>query len=666
MVGRIQRGIMIKIQKKYLSVAIACVASTSLSSYGVPYENLFLDRQEYNVTDPLYSMQWHLNNTEQRAAADNKADRGNDINVTSAHVDKRVLGESVKVAVIDSGLAIRHEDLADNIVPNRSKNYIRGAADPSDPTPPSSDTGGDHGTSVAGLIAARGFNDLGGRGVAPLAQLMGFNWLENQTFEFWIETHGGKGVTDDARVINQSYGSSPIWPTNFESIDNEAEEDHLSEITATANNKKGIAFIKSAGNSFRSQHNVESVFSIDQEVQHSSSQRPQIVTYTPHFLFSADSRDPNKTQLNSLPAQISGSDPSNSSFYHVTISALSANESRDPNNSNIRTGDVLSSYSSVGSSVWVSAHGGEYGETYPAMVTTDIEGCDRGYSRNNSDRDFNAGRNPLNSECNYTSTFNGTSSAAPLASGVFALLFDANPDLTWRDAKDILAKTATKVGANFDPITVETGSGKFVAEPGWIKNSENYEFHNWYGFGRINASAAVNMALSDDYDLLPSLRTINFTTYSGVDEEIPEGVNGLEQSLNINTNITIEAVQLKFSIEHDRDTDLAVELISPAGTSSMLVTPRSLLVLDQGNRVPAHLRNSLDTQTDFDDTVFLTNAFYGERSAGEWTIKVTDTNSGEFLFYGYRRDTQEFTPITTENNRFLGLLTDWSIRIYGH
>ncbi|GLS28065.1 S8 family serine peptidase [Marinibactrum halimedae] len=670
---------MMKHNSKLLPLVSACLMGMA-SLVNAQETPTFSSVEDYNNSDPLYSMQWHLNNTGQTAEAVNPGDAGNDVNTFGAHFDFGVFGESVKVAVVDSGLAIAHEDLVENVLEGRSRNYVTGT---NDPTPPSESLGGDHGTSVAGLIASRGFNGVGGRGVAPLAKLMGFNWLENQAYEYWVETHGGEGVTDDALVINQSYGFSPFWPINFDSFSNASEEDHLADVTESANNGRGIAFVKSAGNSFNYLRNFAGAFAF--ELDEDGNALPAICkafdistnlpkcqassVYTPDFIISPYYRDPNGTQVKSLPAQIAATEPSNASFYHTTISALSAAESVDENGN--KNGDLLSSYSTVGSSVWVSAHGGEFGSNNPAMVTTDIEGCEAGYAREGQSGFFNGGSHPENLECNYTSTFNGTSSAAPVASGVFALILDANPKLTWRDAKDILAKTATKIGENFEPITVETGSGEFVAEPGWITNAAGYDFHNWYGFGRVDATAAVEMALSEDYQPLPELKVTDF-----IEHKLPEikyipdgkvfGRKSRTQSLFVKEDLTVEAVQVKLSIRHERDTDLAVELISPKGTSSMVVTPRSMLVLDQGQKVSPEIEEGLDTQVDFNDTVLLSNAFYGEPSKGKWKLKVTDTNSGEFVFYGFSLETREFTEIKTPNNLRFGRLEDWSIRIYGH
>ena len=146
----------------------------------------------------------------------------------------------------------------------------------------------------------------------------------------------------------------------------------------------------------------------------------------------------------------------------ITVGALNADDTR-------------SSYSTPGASLWISSYGGEYGynqshfnsqgvnwngETSrlnPAIMTTDQSSCSKGYVSSNADgvsgyepNEFNdfSGDYSGNSSCNYTSNFNGTSSAAPNVSGVIALMLEKNPNLTWRDVRHILASTATQVDAS--------------------------------------------------------------------------------------------------------------------------------------------------------------------------------------------------------------------------
>lgn len=75
-------------------------------------------------------------------------------------------------------------------------------------------------------------------------------------------------------------------------------------------------------------------------------------------------------------------------------------------------------------------------------------------------------------------SFGQTSAAAPQVSGVAALMLSAAPNLTWVEVRQILRDTAVKIDmANVDPI------GQYVAG-----------YSQWYGFGRIDAHAAVETA----------------------------------------------------------------------------------------------------------------------------------------------------------------------------
>ena len=86
----------------------------------------------------------------------------------------------------------------------------------------------------------------------------------------------------------------------------------------------------------------------------------------------------------------------------------------------------------------------------------------------------------------YLDYFAGTSAATPQVSGLAALLRKANPNLTWRDIKLILAASARKNDA--------TNSGW---EEGGLKygsTTARYQFNHHYGFGVIDAKAAVDLA----------------------------------------------------------------------------------------------------------------------------------------------------------------------------
>ena len=88
----------------------------------------------------------------------------------------------------------------------------------------------------------------------------------------------------------------------------------------------------------------------------------------------------------------------------------------------------------------------------------------------------------------YRNDFGGTSSAAPVVSGVAALVRSANPSLTWRDVKLVLAASARQN----DPANSgwEEGALEYGSE------TDRYSYNPEYGFGVVDAKAAVDLAES--------------------------------------------------------------------------------------------------------------------------------------------------------------------------
>ena len=149
--------------------------------------------------------------------------------------------QGVVVAVVDEGLEIAHEDMVDNVV-SGSYDFIGGDTDPT-----KAGNGSDHGTAVAGIIAARGWNDIGLRGVAPKASLKAYNWLLTQSNTNWIKTYGGETYSQDVDIFNNSWGSSPRY--NY-AVRNSTEMNTLNTTLPAMRGGKGAIFVKSAGNSY--------------------------------------------------------------------------------------------------------------------------------------------------------------------------------------------------------------------------------------------------------------------------------------------------------------------------------------------------------------------------------------------------------------------------------
>jgi hypothetical protein len=269
------------------------------------------------------------------------------------------------------------------------------------------------------------------------------------------------------------------------------------------------------------------------------------------------------------------------------------------------------------------------------MVTTDQSGCTNGFSRTLVNTSvFNNGGVP-NTSCNYTNGMNGTSSATPVTVGVIALMLEANPALTWRDVKHILASTARQIdparaAVSFPMTGFPLSGGTYIAEPAWTTNGANFKFHDWYGFGMVDASAAVNMAKGYTIGQLGTFKNTGFIASPGLSLAIPDdSATGVTSSISVSANPVqvIEAVQIRVDITHTFDGDLGIEVISPAGTRSVVKNPVD------GYFNAVNLTNQ----------VFLSNAFYGENPAGTWTIKVVDAMTGN-----------------------TGTLLGWGIRVYGH
>lgn len=173
--------------------------------------------------DTLYAMQWHLNNTGQtggRAGADLRA--ADAWAVTTGATD-------VLIAVIDSGIDYRHEDLDDGRVrTDIDWDYVNLDDDAMD------DNG--HGTHVAGSIAAESNNGTGVTGLMWQASLVAYKVCDRS----------GACATDaiakairqaahvDADIINMSLGGS-CAQTIADAV-NYAYFDHGMVIVAAAGN----------------------------------------------------------------------------------------------------------------------------------------------------------------------------------------------------------------------------------------------------------------------------------------------------------------------------------------------------------------------------------------------------------------------------------------------
>lgn len=547
--------------------------------------------------DLLRPYQWHLENDGESFFSRDAA-VADDEDMDVAPVWRRgVFGQGVRIAVSDEGLETTHEDLAVNLLSGEHRNYKTGR-DSNGYLAAPAPAGDAHGTAVTGIIAGVGWNNIGVTGVAPQARVAGFQFLDSlQTLPMLLSQASG-----DFDIFNFSYGTA----INADFPDNPLYVAHLRDRVTRGRQGLGQIFVKSAGNEyFEFEGNVPGVGFV---------------------------RSP---QNANIPEE-------NNSLFMLVVSATNAD-------------GLAAGYSNTGSNIWISAPGGEDGDVDPGIMTTDLQTCAQGYVRSTDFFDYNRFESfsttdsvflNFNPNCHYTSTMQGTSAAAPNVSGVAALLLSANPRLSWRDVRHILAVTADRVHAsagNSVHYVPALNLAGHVYEQGWVKNAANIFFHNWYGFGRVNAQRAVSLALDPNYQLLAPWFEANpdfelpALTRQGLALAIPDhSATGVTDTLAVNLGAgkVVESVQVKLQVTHPRSGEIGVELTSPSGTKSILLNINNALLLPlNGGASDADL-----------DLVLTTHAFYGESTNGTWTLKLVDGLAGGQT----------------------GVLNSWSLNILGH
>jgi subtilisin family serine protease len=118
-----------------------------------------------------------------------------------------------------------------------------------------------------------------------------------------------------------------------------------------------------------------------------------------------------------------------------------------------------SSYSNYGTGIDIVAPSNDDDPRRQGITTTDVSIRGKGYSSGA-----------------YCDDFGGTSSATPLVAGCAALVLSANASLSWNGVRDVLTSTAEKI---------DRGNGRYT---------RGYSLQ--YGYGRVNAAAAVDAALA--------------------------------------------------------------------------------------------------------------------------------------------------------------------------
>lgn len=224
-----------------------------------------------------------------------------------------------------------------------------------------------------------------------------------------------------------------------------------------------------------------------------------------------------------------------------------------------------------------------------------------------------------------------------------ALMLEANPQLGYRDVQEILAYSARPRGES-TRHDFSDSSGR--SELGWEENGA----HNWnagglnfnhrYGFGTVDAFAAVRLAETwrpgNDAATYANLERLNYAE-NGVNGTIPDGTSEFVDQIRVGAEgdvFEIDHLELFVDITHPRISDLVVKLTSPSGTESLLLN-RPFKNPDDPAAPP---------ETDMSDLKFTLASVqhWGEMAGGTWTLSVADRQGGE-----------------------IGTVNDWHLTLYG-
>lgn len=331
-------------------------------SWGESSESSLLVNQE-----PYITQQWAIYE-DTRFYNRNGIDAQASINAGSLLDTYR--GRGVKIAIIDDGLDVAHEDLEGALY------------DTFDLASLSRDVSHErsnefHGTAVTGILAARS-NGVGIAGVASASRIYFLKYKEYMSDSEIISLFD-RAADAGADIISNSWGTGSA---------SDALRAKIADLRATGRAGKGVCVVFAAGNE-------------NSDMLGDESDIPEVISV------------------------------GSTNKYNLRVS-----------------------YSNYGENLDIMAPGGEY----LGIATLDVSGVDGG-----SEGDYLL--------YNDTNGFVGTSAAAPIVSGIIALMLEKNPNLTCAEIENLLKSSADKIG-------------------GVLYDTEGH--NEFYGHGKVNLSRLMD------------------------------------------------------------------------------------------------------------------------------------------------------------------------------
>ncbi|CAG8549100.1 10230_t:CDS:2, partial [Paraglomus brasilianum] len=217
-------------------------------------------------------------------------------------------------------------------------------------------------------------------------------------------------------------------------------------------------------------------------------------------------------------------------------------------------------------------------------------------------------------EC--TGRHGGTSAAAPIAAGVFALVLSIRPDLTWRDMQYLSLTSAI-------PFNKE--------DTDWSITAAGRPYSYKFGYGKLDAYTIIQKAKTFQ-NLGPQ---VNLTMHTiTINKKIPHNDVGISSSIKVTQDDLdtvslgrLEHVTVTVNIEHQKRGNILVDLTSPNKIVSNL---------GQARKFDTH-------QKGLSNWTFMSVKHWDENPIGEWTLQVRDTKEAKFW----------------------GVFIDWRIKFHG-
>lgn len=207
-----------------------------------------------------------------------------------------------------------------------------------------------------------------------------------------------------------------------------------------------------------------------------------------------------------------------------------------------------------------------------------------------------------------SSLHGGTSAAAPLAAGIYALVLQTNPNLTWRDAQYVSAMAAV-------PVNEDDGDYQVTAL--------GQKYSHKYGYGKIDAEKLVetaklwkNVKPQAWHYLDVKIENAEITAELEPSEPFVSTIVVTKDHLNAMNLERIEHVTVKVNIDLNERGKIGVRLVSPLGIVSNLADFR---VFD-------------NAVLGLKDWVFMSVAHFGELGEGNWQLEVWSNKNNVIHF----------------------------------